>query len=288
MPSSTASGSITSVVRVPISRPGAYALQRQVEHVLADLVGAEDVVAAAERNRDAEQQQDRQQRENHGTNRRPAGADFQHFDHFDAAQPAPRDNQQQPDREAAGTAARDAHGDVELVAGQIRAQMRAAMLQARELALRRIRQRLLGIQMRRQRRRVGLLAALAQVGEQRIERRMHFDGVAHRRSGRRARLRIEPGAVMQRIEQADHDEGRQHRRRGHRHAVPCHAPPGRAQASWRRAQSMRPMMAAISTKSSASDQSTTTWKLIAAAPADRRACRRCRSAAGRRCRAPSR
>jgi hypothetical protein len=75
---------------VPIKRPGAYALEREVEHVLADLVGTEDVVAAAQRNEHAEQQQDGQQRQRHGADRRTAGADFQHFHDSDAAQPAPQ------------------------------------------------------------------------------------------------------------------------------------------------------------------------------------------------------
>jgi hypothetical protein len=55
---------------------GAYALEREVEHVLPHLVGTEDVVAAAERDRDAEQQQDRQQRQGDGADRRPPAPTF--------------------------------------------------------------------------------------------------------------------------------------------------------------------------------------------------------------------
>ena len=193
----------------------AYALERQVEHVLADLVGAEDVIATRQRRHRAAQQQDRQQGMEHGVDGDAAGP----------SRPLQQEAQQPPERQADGGPEQHALGNVAAVRIEIRTQMCAAMLEARKIAARRIADRFLGVQMRRQRRGIGLFATQAKAGEQRVKRRGHLDGIAHRFAG----LRIQARAVMQRIEQADDDERRQHRRRRHRHTIPEHPAPGRTQ-----------------------------------------------------------
>jgi hypothetical protein len=106
---------------------------------------------------------------------RPAQPTQQH------AQPA------SPEREAGGGTEQHALGNVAAMRVEIGTEVRAAVLQAREVAVRRVADRFLGVEVGRQRRRIGLLAVQPQVGEQRVERRMHLDRITHRLAG----LRIE-------------------------------------------------------------------------------------------------
>ena len=132
--------------------------------------------------------------------------------------------QRQPAKRHQRDAAECRHADV---VGQRRriVQMRAAELQPRKLAHRALPRPVdgfLGVEVRCERRRIGLFIFRTQRPDQRVEHRQHLDCVLRLV----ARLAVERNAVMQRIEQADAEEGQQHRRRRHAGAAGANAAPG--------------------------------------------------------------
>jgi hypothetical protein len=110
------------------------------------------MVATGQRGHCAGQQQDGQQGEQHGVDGHA----------IRPAQPTQQHAQKPPEREAGGGTEQHALGNVAAMRVEIGTEVRSAVLQAREVAVRRVADRFLGVEMGRQRRRIGLLAAQPQ------------------------------------------------------------------------------------------------------------------------------
>ena len=229
----------------PDDQRRAHALEHLIENVLADLVGAEHMVIAA-------QGQDRQEDDQQDTERRQHGVPGEF--RLAAPQRPPRlacpgtlpsrQVTSNTERSEQGRCRRQHDGQqpplehVEVASGFVVAQMRAAVLQTRKVT-RRLHAPVgaarfdgfLGVGTRRQRRRIGLFVALAQRRGQRIEQRAHFDGIRRAYRWRLSCDRIagrQTRTVMQGVEQADTDEDREHRCRHHARPTAPDPPPCRA------------------------------------------------------------
>ena len=144
-----------------------------------------------------------------------------------AARQAPADQgrQHRANRQARGHRRQQSLGDVATAGADI-GQMRAAVLEARKHPLHAAvvcGDRLAYVAVQRQRRRVGLLAALAQRHEQPVQHGFHHRAVGAGRVGQRR-------PKMHRIEQGHCHVGRQKHQRGHRHWSARQCPEGRRQA----------------------------------------------------------
>ena len=190
-------------------------LERLVEDVLADLVGAQHVVVLGE---EGDRQRDGQDREQG----RPGGVP--RHARVAPSQPSHREADGQSEHTGEHEPQADPRQHVPREIGFV-LEMRAAIAQPRKIAhgLAVELHLLLGVEARGERRRVRALAPLAQVRKREVEDRKRLDRVHRRRAGGPGGLQA--GPVVQRIGEADRhiagdDYGGHDRRFRLEHALP--------------------------------------------------------------------